>query len=256
MTWRGALRSLSRESARRGMRHLLLLSNSTLHGRGYLDHAEAAIRAHLEGRARRILFVPFALHDRAAYAAKVSERLRRLEIEVDSLHDEATPAAMQQKVRGAEALFVGGGNTFRLLKALYDADLVGAIRARALGGMPYIGSSAGTNVATASIQTTNDMPIVYPPSFDALALVPFNVNPHYLDPDPHSTHMGETRETRLREFHEMNARPVVGLREGAWLVVHGETCRLEGTTGARLFRRGNEPLEFQPPADLSFLLRV
>jgi dipeptidase E len=99
------------------------------------------------------------------------------------------------------------------------------------------------------------MPIVYPPSFDALALVPFNVNPHYLDPDPNSKHMGETRETRIREFHEMNARPVVGLREGAWLVVRGEQCTLGGTTGARLFQRGRDPVEYTPPADLSFLMR-
>lgn len=236
------------------MRHLLLLSNSTLHGRGYLDHAEGAIREHLAGRARTVLFVPFALHDRAAYAAKVRERFLRLGLMVDSLHEGGTSAAMQAQVRAAEAVFIGGGNTFRLLKTLYDHDVVGAIRERALLGMPYIGSSAGTNVATASIQTTNDMPIVYPPSFDALALVPFNVNPHYLDPDPRSTHMGETRETRLREFLEMNARPVLGLREGAWLVVQGDTCRLEGTTGARLFRREQDPVEFRPPADLSFLL--
>jgi dipeptidase E len=238
------------------MRHVLLLSNSTLHGRGYLDHAEEVLREHLGGRARRILFVPFALHDRAGYAAKVRERLERLDLAVDSIHDEPTPEAMRVAVARAEAVFVGGGNTFRLLKALYDAELVEAIRERALAGMPYIGSSAGTNVATASIQTTNDMPIVYPPSFDALALVPFNVNPHYLDPDPQSKHMGETRETRLKEFHEMNTRPVIGLREGAWLVVHGERCTLGGTTGARLFQRGRDPVEYTPPADLSFLMRA
>lgn len=237
------------------MRHVLLLSNSTLHGRGYLDHAEDVLREHLTGRARRILFVPFALQDHAAYAAKVRERLQRLDCAVDSLHDEPSDAAMRAAVLRAEALFIGGGNTFRLLKALYDAQLVKAIKSRVVSGMPFIGSSAGTNVATASIQTTNDMPIVYPPSFDALALVPFNVNPHYFDPDPSSKHMGETRETRIREFHEMNARPVLGLREGAWLVVKGETCTLGGTTGARLFQRGKDPLEYTPPADLSFLMR-
>lgn len=238
------------------MRHVLLLSNSTLHGRGYLDHAESALREHLAGRARRILFVPFALHDRTGYAAKVRERLERLDFAVDSIHDEPSDAGMRAAVGRAEALFIGGGNTFRLLKALYDARLVEPIRERALAGLPFVGSSAGTNVATASIQTTNDMPIVYPPSFDALALVPFNVNPHYLDPDANSKHMGETRETRIREFHEMNARPVVGLREGAWLTVRGDTCSLGGTTGARLFQRGHDPVEYAPPADLSFLMRA
>lgn len=238
------------------MRHVLLLSNSTLHGRGYLDHAESVLREHLAGRARRILFVPFALHDQAAYAAKVRERFQRLDIAVDSIHEEPSSAAMRAAVLRAEALFIGGGNTFRLLKALYDAQLLKAIKTRVTSGMPYVGSSAGTNVATASIQTTNDMPIVYPPSFDALALVPFNVNPHYLDPDTNSKHMGETRETRIREFHEMNARPVVGLREGAWLVVRGEQCTLGGTTGARLFQRGRDPVEYAPPADLSFLMRA
>lgn len=237
------------------MRHVLLLSNSTLHGRGYLDHAESAVREHLAGRARRVLFVPFALHDRTAYATKVRERFERLGFSLDSIHERGAAPALRAAVEQAECVFVGGGNTFRLLSALIEAKLLDPLRERALGGMPYIGSSAGTNVATASIQTTNDMPIVYPPTFDALALVPFNINAHYLDPDPLSKHMGETRETRIREFHEMNERPVLGLREGAWLVVHGECCTLGGTTGARLFQRGREPLEFTPPADLSFLMR-
>jgi dipeptidase E len=238
------------------MRHVLLLSNSTIHGQGYLDHAEGVLREHLGGRAQRILFVPFALHDRGAYAAKVRERFERMGIGVDSIHDEPSPAAMRAAVGRAQAVFVGGGNTFRLQKSLCDAQLIEPLRERALAGMPYVGSSAGTNVATASIQTTNDMPIVYPPTCAALGLVPFNVNPHYLDPDPGSKHMGETRETRIREFHEMNARPVLGLREGAWLVVRGGSCALGGTTGARLFQRGRDPIEYAPPADLSFLMQT
>ncbi|MBL8859866.1 MAG: dipeptidase PepE [Planctomycetes bacterium] len=236
------------------MRHLLLLSNSTLHGRGYLDHAEEAIRAHLAGRARRILFVPFALHDRAGYATKVRTRIESMGLALDSVHEAGDKGAMRAAVERAEAVFVGGGNTFRLLTTLYAMELIEPIRRRALSGLPYIGSSAGTNVACASIQTTNDMPIVYPPSFDALALVPFNINPHYLDPDKNSKHMGETRETRIKEFHEMNTRPVLGLREGAWLNVKGDACVLEGTTGARLFRRQQDPVEYTPGADLSFLL--
>src|SRR5262245_7831511 len=181
------------------MRRLLLLSNSTTFGRGYLDHAEEAIRA-LLGGVTRLLFVPDALQDRAGYAAKVRERFERLSIAVDSTHEAADPA---RSVAAAQALFIGGGNTFRLLSALYLQELIGPIRARVMAGMPYLSASAGTNVATRSIQTTNDMPIVQPPSFAALALVPFNVNPHYLDPDANSQHMGETREQRLKEFHEM-----------------------------------------------------
>ena len=236
------------------MRRLLLLSNSTLHGRGYLDHAEEALREVLAGNARRVLFVPFALKDRAAYAAKVRARLEPMGFGVDSIHDAPSAAGMRAAIRRADAVFVGGGNTFRLLDELYRNDLLGSIREKVELGMPYVGSSAGTNVATYSIRTTNDMPIVQPPSFEALNLVPFQINPHYLDPMPGSTHMGETRETRIREFHEENERPVLGLREGAWLRVEGDTCTLLGTTGARLFRRGAEAVEYLPPARLDFLL--
>ena len=154
----------------------------------------------------------------------------------------------------ADAVFVGGGNTFRLLDALYRTGLLQAIRSRVTDGMRYIGSSAGTNVATATIKTTNDMPIVMPPSFDALALVPFQINPHYLAPDPASTHMGETREERLMQFHEENDTPVLSLREGCMLRVEGEALELRGTTDARLFRAGRSPAEYAPPCDMSFLL--
>jgi dipeptidase E len=144
----------------------------------------------------------------------------------------------------AEAVFVGGGNTWRLLKALYEMDLLALIRARVLeGSLLYAGASAGSNVAGPTIKTTNDMPIVETPSLQALGLVSFQINPHYLDPDPASKHMGETRETRLREFHEENDTPVVGLREGAILRVEGESIVLKGQAGARLFRRGQEPVE-------------
>jgi len=236
------------------MKRLLLLSNSTLHGRGYLDHAEDAIGAFLGPTVRRVLFVPFALHDRARYADVARARFERMGRALDSLHACADAAAMRQSVESAEALFIGGGNTFRLLDELYRNALIGPIRARVAAGMPYVGSSAGTNVACVTIKTTNDMPIVQPPSFDALALVPFNVNAHYLDPLPGSTHMGETRETRIREFHEMNTPVVVGLREGAWLDIDSRHCTLSGTTGARVFRKGKEPEEFAPGARMDWLL--
>ncbi len=233
------------------LRRVMLLSNSTQPERGYLDHAIDAIERHLRG-ARSLLFVPYALHDRGAYAAKARERFAKVGVRVDSLHEAADPVAA---VAAAESMFIGGGNTFRLLDALQRQQLLAPIRARVAAGMPYLGASAGSNVACLSLKTTNDMPIVQPPSFDALALVPFNLNPHYLDPDPSSKHMGETRETRIREFHEMNDAPVVGLREGGWLEVDGDRMALRGFGSVRLFRRGEPPTEHAIGADLSFLLR-
>ena len=173
-------------------KRVLLISNSTLYGSGYLDHAATEIQDFL-GSVKRVLFVPFALYDRAAYAAMAQERFQRMGYDLASIHTTPDP---KQAVNDADAIFIGGGNTFRLLKALYDFDLLDAIRRRVAEGMPYVGSSAGSNVAGPTIKTTKDMPIVEPPSFDALGLVPFQISPHYLDPDPDSTHMGETQEDR------------------------------------------------------------
>jgi dipeptidase E len=223
---------------------LLLISTSTLYGSGYLDHCAAAIERVLRPGVSRVLFIPYALFDRDGYAARARERFARMGFELDSIHDTAgSPAAAVER---AEAIFVGGGNTFRLLDALWRNDLIEPINRRVRGGVPYIGSSAGSNVACVTIKTTNDMPIVRPPTFDALNLVAFNINPHYLDPIPGSTHMGETREERIAQFHEENLPPVVGLREGAWLRVDDGAVTLEGSTGARLFRRGQPPEEHAP----------
>jgi dipeptidase E len=232
------------------MLRLLLASTSTTHGSGYLDHCAPQMQAVL-GEARRVLFVPFALHDRDAYAARARERFARMGLALDSVHTASDPAAA---AAAAEAFFVGGGNTFRLLHELHRAGLLESIRRRVAAGVPYLGTSAGANVACPTIKTTNDMPIVQPPSFAALGLVPFNINPHYLDPDPASTHMGETRETRIREFHEENDPPVVGLREGAMLRIEGHRVRLEGRAGARVFVKGAEPRECRPGDALDFLL--
>lgn len=199
----------------------------------------------------RLLFVPFAHDDRAKYAAKVRDRFSKLGIDVDSLHEESDPVAA---VEAAEGMFIGGGNSWRLLTSLYEANVIPAIRTRVESGMRYMGSSAGTGVACVTIKTTNDMPIVQPPSFEALGLVRFNINAHYLDPDPNSTHMGETREDRIREFHEMNDPPVLGLREGAWLRVEDASIILGGTTGARLFRKGRATAEYQTGDRLDHLL--
>ena len=227
-------------------RRILLLSSSTVSGSGYLDYAETELRDFL-GRTRKVLFVPYAIHDRESYTDRVRERLAPMGYEVEGLTHDSSAGAV---VGRAEAIFVGGGNTFRLLKTLYDLDLLDAIRRRAAAGIPYIGSSAGSNVAGPTIRTTNDMPIVQPPTFDALGLVPFQINPHYLDPDPSSTHMGETREERILQYLEENDTPVIGLREGAWLRVEGDRCQLGGTKGARWFERGREAAELAPGASV------
>jgi dipeptidase E len=229
---------------------LLLISNSTLHGSGYLDHCADAIVSFLGPSVRRVLFVPYALFDRDQYAAKARTRFEAMGYGLDSVHDFA--GGPVQAVNGAEALFIGGGNTFRLLDALWRYELIDPIRRRVTAGMPYLGTSAGSNVACPSIRTTNDMPIVQPPSFAALNLVPFNINPHFLDPIPGSTHMGETREERIAQFHEENPQAVVGLREGAWLLIEDSTVLLSGATGARLFRRGLAPVEFAAGSRLTF----
>jgi dipeptidase E len=225
---------------------LLLISSSNVHGYGYLDHAEPEIRRALGGR-KSVSFIPFAGKDHAAYTATIRDRLGRMGFDVQQVRD-------RQDVDAAEALFVGGGNTFRLLQRVYELDLVDAIRARVRGGVPYIGSSAGTNLATPSIRTTNDMPIVYPPSFDALALVPYQINPHYLDADPATTHKGETREERIREFFEENDALVVGLREGSMLRIENGTTTLVGEKPARIFRKGEDAIEVEPDSELSGLL--
>ncbi len=228
------------------MRRLLLASTSTTHGTGYLDHCAEGMKETLGG-ARRVLFVPYALFDRAAYAARARDRFALMGVALDSIHEAPDPV---HAVEGAEALFIGGENTFRLLKAMYEAGVLEPIRRRVAAGMPYLGTSAGSNVACPTIMTTNDMPIVQPPSFEALGLVPFQINPHYFDPDPGSTHMGETRETRILEYLEENDRVVLGLREGAMIRVEGGSARLLGTAGARIFRRGRPPEELPPGGDI------
>ena len=230
---------------------LLLLSNSSLHGHGYLQHAIEAIEELLAGR-RTLHFAPFALSDHPAYTAAVALALQPLGVDVVGLHTVPDPAA---ELRAADVLFVGGGNTFRLLRALQRMGAREIVRRRVSeGSLSYMGSSAGTNHACPTIRTTNDMPIVEPDSFEAFGLVPFQINPHYQDPDPSSTHMGETRAQRIREFHEENDVPVLGIREGTWLRRSGDRLHLHGEAGAVLFRRDAEPEAWRDGADLSFLL--
>jgi len=229
---------------------ILLISNSTQHGRGYLDHVEAEIRSCLAS-IHSVLFVPFAMFDRAAYAARTKARLQAMGFAMEPL----SPTSPANVIEQAESIFVGGGNTFRLLKGLQDLGVMDGIRRRVREGMPYIGSSAGSIVAGPTLKTTKDMPIVEPASFEALALVDFQISPHYLDPDPTSSHMGETQEERISQFLEENDAPVVGLREGAFLRVDGESVFLGGESGARIFRRGRVAAEAQPGGRIDSLIR-
>ena len=236
-------------------RRILLLSTSTVHGSGFLEYCTEEIADHFQG-CGSVLFVPYASPGGMSYdeyTDRVARQFAAIGLGVEGIHTRPEPALA---VGEAAGLFIGGGNTFLLLRELYRQDLLRQIRRRVEEGMPYMGSSAGSNVAGLTIGTTNDMPIVHTPSFDALGLVPFNLNPHYLDPDPDSTHMGETRQTRIQEFHMQNQEPVIGLREGAWLRVAGPAMRLEGRSGARLFRHDGEPEELAAGSDLSDMLQI
>jgi dipeptidase E len=232
-------------------RRLLLISNSTQPGQGYLEHCADELVTFLAG-VRTVLFVPYALHDLDAYAATSRSRFAELGFELSSVHNAGDPVAA---VHAADAIFVGGGNTFRLLDRMYGFGLVDAIRERVEAGAPYVGTSAGTNVACPTIKTTNDMPIVQPPTFAALNLVPFNINAHYVDRDPDVAHGGETREQRILQFHEENPEPVLGLREQTMLRVEGDAVELRGNgVGARLFQRGEDARECRPGDRLDSLL--
>jgi len=226
---------------------LLLISSSRVHGYGFLDHSQSEIRSFL-GSLKRVAFVPFALFDRDEYTARVAERLGRMNYAV-------TQVRGRKDLDAADAIFVGGGNTFRLLKTLYELDLLDAIRDRAQGGTPYMGSSAGSVIAAPTMRTTNDMPIVEPPSLAALGLVPYQINGHYIDADPHSTHQGETREIRLAEYLEDNATPVIGIREGTMLRVDDGVTTVAGTKPAKVFRRGEMPVDVEPGTKLDGKLK-
>ena len=226
-------------------RRLLLLSNSIQHGRGYLDHAEPHIRTFLGDRAF-VAFIPYAAFDLDECEARARARLGAMEYELESFHRHHTEGDKQRLFEKATAIFIAGGNTFRLLHRLYAHDLIPAIRHRVLEGTAYIGASAGSIVAGPSIKTTKDMPVVEPPSFCALGLIPFHISPHYLDPDPKSTHMGETQEERIGHFLQENDGQVAGLREGSILSIRGQSVELLGAEPVRLFQRGTLPKECPP----------
>jgi dipeptidase E len=229
---------------------LLLISSSVVYGKTYLDHAEEEIRRLLEKRAR-VLFVPYALAAHESYANKARQRFNEMGYELESIHQ--SPDA-RKSIESAAAIFIGGGNTFRLLKALQDRDLIGVIRSRVQEGTPYIGSSAGTVVSCPTIRTTNDMPIVEPYSLNSLGLIPFQINPHFQDADPNSRHMGETREERILQYLEENQTPVLGLRDAGILRIAEGCVTLAGSGGGMIFCPQKPPVVVKPGDVLGSLL--
>lgn len=234
------------------MKKVIIASTSTVFGGTYLDYLLPILKEHFKGISN-LVFIPFArpggiTHDE--YTEKVKPFFKQLNIEVKGIHQFENPI---EAIQNAEAIFTGGGNTFVLVDMLYKYNLLDAIQKAVENGTPYLGTSAGSNICGLTMNTTNDMPIVYPPSFRTLGLVSFNLNPHYLDPIEGLQHMGETRETRIKEFHHYNPQSVLGLREGSWLEVFGNKITLKGDLPARLFQQGKEPIEIETGADLSNL---
>lgn len=233
---------------------LLLISNSTNPGEAYLDYPKNNIRDFLGKKPVKVLFIPYAAvtFPYKTYEEKVSERFREIGHEIISIHNFNDPV---KAVQDAEALAVGGGNTWKLLKEIKDNGLIDPVRKRVATGMPYIGWSAGSNMACPTIMTTNDMPVVEPGSLSAFNLVPFQINPHYLDANPDG-HAGETREQRIEEFIEINQHVyVVGLREGTMLLIEDRKIRLIGRRNARIFRKGTQPEEKSAADNISFLFK-
>lgn len=236
------------------MKNICLASTSTVHGKPYLSYLSEEMKELFAG-IEEVVFVPYAQPGGMSYdeyTAKAQEGFDALNIAVKGVHTFDNPFDALKKAKG---IFVGGGNTFLLVKILYENNLVECMRDVVTAGTPYLGTSAGSNIAGVNMKNTNDMPIIYPPSFDCMGLIPFNINAHYLDPDPTSKHMGETRETRIKEFHAhpSNDLSVLGIREGSWVRVKGETITLGGKLKARLFQPNKDAVELETGSDLSGL---
>lgn len=231
------------------MKNMIVASTSTVHGSGYLEYLLPALEV-LFRDVETITFIPYARPGGISedeYTAIAAKGLAPLGKKVVGLHTWDDPV---KGLDEAEALFTGGGNTFLLVHKLYQGGVMEKLRKCIFAGTPYLGTSAGSNITGLSMQTTNDMPIIHPPSFKTLGAIPFNLNPHYLDPLEGSTHMGETRETRIKEFHKLSHIPVVGLREGSWLEVKGDAIVLRGPLSARIFEHGKDPYEMSPGSEV------
>ena len=216
------------------MKNVVLASTSTLHGQTYLEYLLPVIKELFNG-VEEVIFIPYArpggmTHDE--YTARVVTAFATIGLKVRGLHTFGSPV---EAVKNGQAFFTGGGNTFLLVQQLHALHVMDALRTAVESGRPYLGSSAGSNIGGVNMQTTNDMPIVLPASFETMGIIPFNLNPHYMDPIPGVLHMGESRETRIREFQVQQALPVVGLREGSWIRVKGDVITLEGSEDAKLF---------------------
>lgn len=234
------------------MKKIIIASTSTLHNGDYLDYLLPEIKLLFEN-CTEIIFIPYARPGGIsfeAYTQKVAQVFGKISIAVRGIHEFENPI---EALKSAQGIFTGGGNTFLLVNQLYENNLIDTLEKVVKNGTPYLGTSAGSNICGVSMQTTNDMPIVYPPSFTTLGWVPFNINPHYLDPIEGSTHMGETRETRIQEFHHLNTEPVIGLREGSWLAVKGDSIKLKGNLTARVFKINELPFEIAPESELNNL---
>lgn len=234
------------------MKNIIIASTSTLHGGDYLEYLLPELSVHFE-HCKTILFIPFARPggiSHEEYTAKVTLAFAKINKKVKGIHEFED---FSKAITNAEGIFTGGGNTFLLVTQLYKNKIMTILAEAVKSGIPYLGTSAGSNICGLTMQTTNDMPIIYPPSFVTLGLIPFDLNPHYLDPDPQSKHMGETREARINEFHAFNNVPVLGLREGSWLTVKGSRITLKGTLQARLFMPNQTAIEIESETDLSYL---
>ena len=234
------------------MENVILASTSTVHGSGYLEYILPELKVFFKD-IKEILFIPYARpggisHDE--YTVIAQKAFSKIDINIKGIHEFDDP---KKAILNAKGIFIGGGNTFVLVNNLYKNKLMAVLRDAVLNGTLYFGTSAGSNIGGLTIGTTNDMPIVYPPSFKTLGLVPFNINPHYLDPISGSKHMGETRETRIKEFHKFNTQPVIGIREGSWLQIHRDSILLKGEFPARIFEKDKTPYEIDPGTELSFL---
>ncbi|WP_281979344.1 dipeptidase PepE [Tenacibaculum mesophilum] len=232
------------------MKKLLIASTSTVHGSGYLAYILPTLTNFFK-EASTILFIPYARASGKTYDEYTSvarKAFATIDKKVVGIHEFDNP---KEAVQQAEAIFTGGGNTFELVNQLYKNDILSDLTTAVENGTPYLGTSAGSNICGVTMMNTNDMPIVYPPSFKTLGFIPFNINAHYLDPNPDSTHMGETRETRIKEYHIFNQTPVLGLREGSWLEVNGDSIILRGIYTARLFKQGKEAEELATNTEVS-----
>ena len=234
------------------MKSIIIASTSTIHGSGYLEYLLDELRLHFKS-ANEILFIPYARPAGISYddyTKTASRAFSSIGKSVKGIHEFENP---KNAIKNAQGIFVGGGNTFVLVSQLYKNDVLSTMKHAIKNGTPYLGTSAGSNICGLTMNTTNDMPIVYPPSFKTLGLVPFNINPHYLDPFVGSKHMGETRETRIKEFHAYNTQPVIGLREGSWIDMREDILTLRGNLDARIFEHNKKPYEIETNSDLSFL---